>query len=140
VVKFKFLSLFFLALLQGCNSSSSNQVSDTDHLPASVGESRKLSIKGFKDVTLTSIKNRPYEQMVTFDPFIPRDDTALTYALLEVGQLGYGLSSQPAPEISIVDTKYNAKGFRIKYPHRALVFVTVKNDDGTIHSAMVLEE
>ena len=133
------ISMLSLLLFYSCNSS---QTVNTSTPAAEVmPEIRPLNITGFTSVNYFLKDGFTY---VFFEPFIPRDDTAMSYAFLELGEQLFKLKKKPWPLQDMVDIgqgkgKGKGKGIRYKYKSKSLIFIPMKNDDGTIHTVMVKE-
>lgn len=123
-----------LIFILGCNSNDSNSVASST--PEPMPEIKSLNIAGF---TKVHTMKKDGSTFVMFEPFIPRDDTAMTYAFLEIGEQVFHLKKKPWPQQDIVDVP-GGRAIRYKYSSKTLHFMPMKNDDGTIHTVMVTEK
>lgn len=97
-----------------------------------------ISILGFKSVTV-SFKDG--WTILLFDPFIPRDDTAMDYTFYEIAKTLYGLNYKTdLVTRGLKEMPNGVKVLRYQYKSKTLLFLPMKNDDGTIHTTGVREE
>jgi hypothetical protein len=123
------ICLLSLLILYSCNQDTTPPVAEA------TPEIRSLSITGFTSVNYILKDGFTF---VFFEPVIPRDDTAMSYAFLELGEQLFKLKKKPWPVQDLVDVG-QGKAIRYKYKSKSLIFIPMKNDDGTIHTVMVKE-
>lgn len=92
----------------------------------------KITLPGYKNVQYSFAGDEAY---VMFEPAIAKDDDSMTDAFVAIADKVYSFTGK-LPIQDIVSTP-RGNAIRYQYGDKSLLFLPMKNDDGTIHTVIV---